>query len=99
VTAAAPQRVMVEGGLCLRFAPHVKFRHDQTRGRWVVLGPERLLLPDDAAVEILKLVNGIRAVDGIIDELARQFDAPREVIGADVAAMLQDLLDKGMLAP
>jgi pyrroloquinoline quinone biosynthesis protein D len=50
-------------------------------------------------VEILKLVNGIRAVDGIIDELARQFDAPREVIGADVTAMLQDLLDKGMLAP
>jgi pyrroloquinoline quinone biosynthesis protein D len=98
VSAATPQRVLVDGGRCLRIAPHVKFRHDETRGRWVVLGPERLLLPDDAAVEILKLVDGTRSVDGIIDELARHFDAPRDVIGADVIAMLQDLVDKGMLA-
>jgi pyrroloquinoline quinone biosynthesis protein D len=98
VSAASPQRVLVDGGLCLRFAPHVKFRHDETRGRWVVLGPERLLLPDDAAVEILKLVDGARSVDTIVDELARRFDAPRDVIGADVIAMLQDLVDKRMLA-
>jgi pyrroloquinoline quinone biosynthesis protein D len=98
VSAATPQRVLVEGGLCLRIAPHVKFRHDEMRGRWVVLGPERLLLPDDTAVEILKLVDGRRSVDTIITELARHFDAPRDVIGADVVAMLQDLVDKGMLA-
>jgi pyrroloquinoline quinone biosynthesis protein D len=98
VSAATPQRVLVDGGRRLRIAPHVKFRHDETRGRWVVLGPERLLLPDDAAVEILKLVDGTRNVDSIIDELARHFDAPRDVIGADVIAMLQDLVDKGMLA-
>jgi pyrroloquinoline quinone biosynthesis protein D len=98
MSAATPQRLLVGGGLRLRFAPHVKFRHDETRGRWVVLGPERLLLPDDAAVEILKLVDGARSVDAVIDELARHFDAPREVIGADVIAMLQDLVDKGMLA-
>jgi pyrroloquinoline quinone biosynthesis protein D len=98
VSGGAPQRVLVDGGLLLRFPPHVKFRHDETRDRWVVLGPERLLLPDDAAVEILKLIDGTRRVDGVIDELAKRFDAPRDVIAADVTVMLQDLVDKGMLA-
>ena len=89
---------MVEAGTTLRFAPHVKFRHDETRGRWVVLAPERLLLPDEQAVEILKLVDGARSVDAVIDALAARFDAPRAVIAGDVTAMLQELADKGVLA-
>ena len=97
--SGAPQRILVEAESRLRFAPHVKFRHDETRGRWVVLAPERLLLPDDLAVEVLKLVDGTLSVAGVIDDLTRRFDAPREVIAADVTAMLQDLVDKGVLSP
>lgn len=98
MTGERKQRLLVAGGITLRFAPHVKFRHDETRGRWVVLAPERLLLPDEQAVEILKLVDGERSVDAVIDALAARFDAPRTVIAADVTAMLQDLADKGVLA-
>ena len=94
---AAPQRLLVESGTRLRFPAHVKFRHDETRGRYVVLAPERLLLPDDNAVEILKLIDGERSVAAVIDDLARRFDAPRDVISGDVLAMLQDLADKGVL--
>lgn len=97
MTEAAPQRLVVESGSRLRFPPHVKFRHDETRGRYVVLAPERLLLPDDNAVEILKLIDGERTVATVIDDLARRFDAPREVIAGDVLAMLQDLADKGVV--
>jgi pyrroloquinoline quinone biosynthesis protein D len=95
---ATSGRVIVAGASTLRFAPHVKFRHDETRGRWIILAPERLLLPDEQAVEILKLVDAERSVDGVIDELAAKFDAPRAVIAGDVTAMLQDLVDKGVLA-
>jgi pyrroloquinoline quinone biosynthesis protein D len=94
-----PPRVRVEDSTTLRFPHHVKFRHDETRDRWVVLAPERLLLPDDPAVEILKLIDGERSVAAVIDDLVRRFDAPREVIAADVMALLQDLVDKGVLAP
>jgi pyrroloquinoline quinone biosynthesis protein D len=97
--SGAPERVLVTGASRLRFAPHIKFRHDETRGRWVVLAPERLLLPDEQAVEILKLIDGALSVDSVIDTLARRFEAPREVIATDVIAMLQDLADKGVLAP
>jgi pyrroloquinoline quinone biosynthesis protein D len=98
VTSEEKRRLMVEAGTILRFAPHVKFRHDETRGRWIVLAPERLLLPDEQAVEILKLIDGARSVDSLIDMLAQRFDAPRGVIAADVTVMLQDLADKGVLA-
>lgn len=94
-----PQRAIVTGTSRLRFAPHVKFRHDETRGRWVVLAPERLLLPDEQAVEILKLIDGSVSVDAVIDDLARRFEAPRNIIAADVIGMLQDLTDKGVLVP
>ncbi len=81
----------------LSFAPHVRFRFDETRKAWVVLAPERLLLPDEQAVEILRLIDGERDVDAIIDDLARRFDAPRDVIAGDVLPMLQDLVDKRVL--
>lgn len=80
-----------------RFARGVKFRRDTTREAWVVLAPERLFLPDEHAVEILKLVDGERSVQGITVMLAERFAAPLEVISGDVLAMLQDLSDKGVL--
>lgn len=98
-TAADPGkgRVSIEGGAILSFAPHVKFRFDQVRQAWVVLAPERLMLPDEQAVEILQLIDGVRDVDGVVDELVRRYEAPREVIAKDVGAMLQDLVDKKVL--
>jgi pyrroloquinoline quinone biosynthesis protein D len=90
-------RLNVEGTTVLSVAPHVRFRFDETRKAWVVLAPERLLLPDEQAVEILHLIDGERDVDAIVNELAGRFDAPREVISGDVLRMLQDLVDKRVL--
>jgi pyrroloquinoline quinone biosynthesis protein D len=87
----------LDGEAVLRFAPHARFRFDEVRQAWIVLAPERLLLPDEQAIEILRLIDGQRAVDAIIDELARRFDAPREVIAGDVLPMLQNLVDKKVL--
>jgi pyrroloquinoline quinone biosynthesis protein D len=94
VTAA---RLIVSGETVLRFPPHVKFRFDQIRARWVVLAPERLLLPDELSVEILQLLDGVRSVDQVVDALAAKFAAPRAEIAADVTALLQDLADKATL--
>ena len=74
-----------------------RLRHDQVRGSWVVLAPERLFLLDEPAVEVLKLVDGARSVPAIVDELAVKYNAPRDVIAADVQAMLQDLVEKGAI--
>lgn len=76
---------------------HARLKFDDTRQRWVILAPERVLAPDDIAVEILRLCDGGRSVATIIDQLAAKYTAPRAEIGADVVAMLQDLADKGFL--
>lgn len=74
-----------------------KLRFDQVRNAWVVLGPERMFVPDDHAVAVLKLVDGVRTVDGIVADLAMQFHAAPEAIRADVDAMLADLSARGAI--
>jgi pyrroloquinoline quinone biosynthesis protein D len=76
---------------------HAKLKFDETRQVWVILAPERVLAPDEIAVEVLQLCDGLRNVEGIIDQLATKYAAERGAISADVIAMLQDLADKGFL--
>jgi pyrroloquinoline quinone biosynthesis protein D len=87
----------IGGSAVIQFAPHVRFRFDERRKAWIVLAPERLMLPGEHAVAILRLIDSKRDVDAIIDELAGQYDAPRDVIAGDVLPMLQDLVDKKVL--
>src|SRR6266436_81896 len=76
---------------------HAKLRFDETRQRWVILAPERVLAPDEIAVEVLQLCDGRRSVEAMIDQLAEKYTAERGAISTDVIAMLQDLADKGFL--
>ncbi|MCX7372608.1 MAG: pyrroloquinoline quinone biosynthesis peptide chaperone PqqD [Alphaproteobacteria bacterium] len=80
-----------------RFAPGTRLHHDRARDRWVVMAPERMFVPDETALEVLRLIDGARDADAIIDSLAAKFDAPREVIAADVQAMLADLRARGAI--
>ncbi|HUV32232.1 MAG TPA: pyrroloquinoline quinone biosynthesis peptide chaperone PqqD [Devosiaceae bacterium] len=75
---------------------HAQLRFDSARQRWVLLVPERVLVPDDTAVEVLQLCDG-RSVADIVDTLAGKYNAARNDIGGDVVAMLQDLAEKGFL--
>jgi pyrroloquinoline quinone biosynthesis protein D len=59
-----------------------KFRFDQVRNAWVILGPERM-------------IDGTRSIDAIAADLAARFDASMEDIRADVQAMLADLSARG----
>jgi pyrroloquinoline quinone biosynthesis protein D len=76
---------------------HAKLKFDETRQRWVILAPERVLAPDDVAVEVLQLCDGVRSVEAMIDLLTEKYTADRAAISTDVVAMLQDLADKGFL--
>ena len=76
---------------------HARLKFDETRQVWVILAPERVLAPDEIAVEVLQLCDGERSVSDIVVLLAEKYAAPREAIATDVVAMLQDLADKGFL--
>ena len=75
----------------------VKLRFDATRDAWVLLAPERVLMPDEIAVEILKRCDGTATFGTIVDDLCRTYEAERALIAQDVGAMLQDLAEKGVV--
>lgn len=75
----------------------VKFRFDQVRKAWVVLAPERMFVPDEQAVAILQLVDGLRSIEGIAAELAARYAAPQELIENDMTVLLGGLADKGVV--
>ena len=94
---AGPRHISVSEASRPVLPRHTKLKFDQTRNVWVILAPERVLAPDEIAVEVLQLCDGVRTVAGMIDQLAEKYAAPRETIATDVIAMLQDLADKGFL--
>ncbi|MEQ1899188.1 MAG: pyrroloquinoline quinone biosynthesis peptide chaperone PqqD [Devosia sp.] len=97
VAPAARRRMSVNESSIPKLARGVQFRFDDVRKRWVLLVPERVLAPDDIAVEVLKLCDGAKTVAIMADEFAAKYLAPREEILGDVVAMLQDLANSGFL--
>ena len=97
MAAAQSRNITVSATSRPRLPRHAKLKFDETRQRWVILAPERVLAPDEIAVEVLQLCDGVRSVEQMIDQLAEKYAADRDAIGTDVIAMLQDLADKGFL--
>jgi pyrroloquinoline quinone biosynthesis protein D len=95
--AAPPARLIVGQETRPYLPPYLKLRHDAGRGRWVLLAPERILTPDQTAVAVLKLCNGKRTVEEIVESLAEEYSAPADVIRTDVLDLLQGLADKGYI--
>ena len=80
-----------------RLPSYVKLHHDKARERWVLLAPERVLEPDDTALEIVRLCDGDTSVADIAERLGKVYKASPEQITGDIIDMLQDLLDKRFL--
>ena len=86
-----PRNIRVSEASRVVLPRHTKLRYDDTRKVWVILAP------DEIAVEVLQLCDGVRDVAAIVDDLVAKYAAPRDTIATDVVAMLQDLADKGFL--
>ena len=81
-----------------RLAPGVRLHFDKSRDAWVLLCPERIIETEGPASEILKLCDGTRDIDAIVDQLATVFVVDRAVIVRDVTEMLTELVEKRLLA-
>ena len=81
-----------------RFPRGARLQFNEQRGHWLVQAPERVFVPDETALAVLQRVDGSATIAAIIDELARVYAAPREVIREDVLELLRDLAAKGVIA-
>lgn len=91
------ERLVIGDASVPRLADHARLQFDKHRDQWIIQAPERLLVLDAIALEIVQRCTGDAAVTAIVDDLAAKFSAPAEVISRDVSALLQDLCDKGIM--
>ncbi len=53
----------------------VRLRHDDVRGEWLLLAPERVVKANAVAVAVLERCDGARTLDAIVDDLATTYHA------------------------
>jgi len=80
-----------------KLASFVRVQFDKTRERWVLQGPERVLVLDETGKTILDRATGAVTVKQIAAQLAKEYDASADVIQQDVLNVLKILAEKNFL--
>jgi pyrroloquinoline quinone biosynthesis protein D len=90
--------LLIGEGSVPRFPRGVRLQYNAQRKQWMVQAPERVFVPDEIALAVLQRVDGQTSIASMVDTLARDYAAPREVIREDVLELLRDLAGKGVIA-
>ncbi len=81
-----------------RLAAKARLRWDNVEKRHMLVFPEAALLLNETAVAILKLCDGERTIEQIVDTLTQQFaGTDRTLIADEVAELLTRLQTRGLL--
>jgi pyrroloquinoline quinone biosynthesis protein D len=81
-----------------RIASKARLMWDKVGKRNMLVFPEASLVLNDSATAILKLCNGERHVEQIVDELVAQFPGTdRSMIANEVTTLLTRILTRGLL--
>ena len=92
------QRILLSAECKPMLKPHVRLQYDPVRSAWAVLSPEKVFWPDEVSLDILRLCDGLHSVIQMLEDLSMQYDAPIEVMTADVETFLQDWSDRSLVA-
>jgi pyrroloquinoline quinone biosynthesis protein D len=77
------------------FSPLHRLQWEEAQQKYVILYPEGMVELNLPAAEILKLCDGTRNLDRIVEELERKFET--RGIRNDVEGLLQSALDNGWI--
>ena len=81
-----------------RLAPKVRLRFDRKSDRFMLLYPERGMVLNPTAAEIVKRCTGELTVTEIIAQLAEQYTAQsRDAIEREVVQFLDAMTDRGLV--
>lgn len=81
-----------------RLAPKVRLRFDRKSDRFMLLYPERGMVLNPTAAEIVKRCTGELTVTEIIAQLAEQYAAQsRDAIEREVVQFLDAMADRGLV--
>lgn len=80
-----------------KLARRARLRWDERDQKYMLVYPERGLVLNASAAEIVKLCDGTRSVDDIVAALVAASGAPSERVSGDVRALLQSLEDRRLV--
>jgi coenzyme PQQ biosynthesis protein PqqD len=81
-----------------RLAAKARLRYDRRGERYMLLWPERGMVLNPTAAEIVKLCTGEHTVTGIVERLAEKYTtAPREALERQVLDFLAAMADRGLM--
>lgn len=80
----------------LAFSPLHRLQWEETQQKYVILYPEGMVELNLPAAEILKLCDGTRTLDVIIEELERKFETTG--LRDDIVELAQAALDHGWIS-
>ena len=81
-----------------KLAPGIRLQFDATRDQWILQAPERVLVLDEIAAEVLRRCTGEADLAAIVASLAEAFEAEPGEIAADVDELLTGLIEKRIVA-
>ena len=89
----------IPGGARPRLRRGVRLRQDRLTGKYLLLRPERGFELRGSALDIVRLCDATATVAEIIDHLASAHgDVPRAEVAGDVTRLLEELVDRGLIA-
>jgi pyrroloquinoline quinone biosynthesis protein D len=89
----------IDESISLQLGRGVRLRRDVERESWTLMAPEKVIVLDEIAHQVIvEVVESDGVLAGVIDRLSQLFDAPREEIAVDVIEMLQPFVDKQLLS-
>jgi pyrroloquinoline quinone biosynthesis protein D len=81
-----------------RLAPKVRLRWDRKDGRYMLLYPERGLVLNATAADVVQLCTGEHSVGDIVDRLSDKYAPhPREAVEREVQAFLVAMAERGLI--
>ena len=81
-----------------RLHPKVRLRFDRKTDRYLLLYPEKGLLLNPTAADVVQLCTGEHTVDAIVERLSAKYTGQgREAIEGEVLGFLAGLADRGLL--
>jgi coenzyme PQQ biosynthesis protein PqqD len=83
-----------------RLAAKARLRWDRKDERFMLLYPERGLVLNPTAADVVRLCTGEVTVSAIVDQLAAKYaPQPREVVEREVLTFLTRMLERGLVTP
>ncbi len=80
-----------------RLAVKARLRFDRKASRYMLLYPERGLVLNPTAADVLQRCDGLRTVASIVEELAQQYGHEVPAVEREVMTFLQTMTDRGLV--